>query len=576
MSRDPLFRPYRCVPILALVCVLGAGGCGSDPAAVGLVAQGLAVDSLSINNGLPYTRTTSVTLTLTTRLGNRPVTMCVTNAAACTPEPYLTTKRWLLDPTEGLKTVSVTLDDRRGGITALQATVTLDTTVPVAGALTATGSDNRVSLAWDPAIDAVSGVQRYRLMMRTAVAPTSCNDGQLLYQGTDVAYEHITARNSVTYGYRICPVDFAGNVGVGTTAVARAAPEFDPPTGTVTINTGALLTRLHSVTLDLTAADANPVTSVCISQTATCTNWVPWAATKRWELRGPDGLFTVNVWFRDSFMNVSAAPVSASITLDTLQPSLPVLSTIIGIDNIVLNWTAATDVNGIDSYTLVWVTGRTPPVSCSVGTLAYTGLNLTYTDTAGPPGMRTYRLCVTDMAGNVNTRAVIMAMQGPNALPSVIFPSTNLEPANAEPARAKLLDSLHLQMTRSNGFAQARQNTLEVVSDAIDDDTLELRAGLHATLGVSGLAQLYKWAEEADPAVQLFYKDHGIEDSDAKADAVYHFVMALIEEGARIDGIAIERDRGLVLYPVEEYERSTTKRFARLGVGVVYREVELQ
>jgi hypothetical protein len=289
--------------------------------------------------------------------------------------------------------------------------VQLDTTVPVAGLLSAAPSDGLVSLSWAGATDGLSGVLRYRLMMASGIVPPSCNYGQRLYDGPNTSFQHTTVRNGATYGYRVCPIDVAGNTGVGETALARPAPEYDPPAGTVTINGGALLTRSHSITLDLTATDASTVQSVCVSQTASCTNWVPYNATRPWELRGPDGLYAVNVWFRDNYGNVSA-PEQATITLDTLIPSLPVITTTtISHDGVLVEWTAATDASAIVDYTLVYAQGQSPPASCTSGTLAYTGLNLSYLDTAGPPGFRTYRLCVTDEAGNVNTRAVKTAIQ---------------------------------------------------------------------------------------------------------------------------------------------------------------------
>lgn len=553
--------PSRYAPTLALVCLLGAGGCASDPTSVALAALGIPVDGVVINEGAPNTRSTTVTLNVTTSPTNRPRTMCVTNTSTCTFEPFARTKRWLLTPGDGDKTVSVTLDDGSGNQTALQATVVLDTTVPVAGALTATPSDGLVSLSWAAASDALSGIQSYRLMMSSTIVPPSCNYGQLLYQGADTSFQHTTVRNGGTYGYRVCPIDAAGNTGVGETASARPAPEYDPPTGSVTINAGDLLARVYPVTLDLTATDASAISSVCISQTSTCTNWVAFSTTKAWTLRGPNGLVTINVWFRDVYGNTSA-PQSATITLDTLAPSLPALTTTIDSDGITLTWSAATDLNGVASYTLVWTAGKAPPASCSVGNLAYMGPDLTYVDTLGPPSFRGYRLCATDEAGNRNTGVVASAFQLSNVLLNVIAVST--DPSVASPAaafdaaesarghtlisrelpswavglsRSELLAAVHEQIAQAVDRERRSTAVWNVVNEAIDDDTLELRVGIPATLGVSGLAQVYKWAEEADPEVELGYDDSRIEG--AKAEAVYRLIEDLIAQGARIDRVGI-------------------------------------
>jgi hypothetical protein len=340
----------------------------------------------------------------------------------------------------------------------------------------------------------------------------------------------------------------------------------------VVINAGDLLTRLHTVTLELDATDASPITSVCISQTPTCTSWAPYATTKPWTLRGPNGLVTINVWFRDSFGNTSAAPTSATITLDTLAPSRSTITTIPGRDGIDVSWTAATDINGVASYTLVWMAGTLAPASCNAGTVAYMGTDLMYFDAVGPSGYRSYRLCATDDAGNVNVGSVKTVVQpvstavqqsnifsftaaragqflGGAADPAAerhrLVSSDELPSWTAGLSRAELMQALHEHILQTVGRSRDPLAAWDVVNDAIDDDTLQLRAGIHATLGVSGLAQVFKWAEEADPAVQLYYSDYGIEGSSAKTTAVHRLVQELIEQGARIDGIGTQADRGI-------------------------------
>lgn len=408
--------PTRALSILSLACLAGfdlAGlGCAGDPTSVEVTALALTTDAVVINDGSDFTRNSIVTLNITTSPQNRPRTMCVSNTSACTPEPFANQKRWLLDPGDGSKTISVTLDDGAGTVTALSAVIQLDATVPVAGTLNAAPSDGRVSLSWDVGSDALSGVGSYRLMMSSITTPPSCFFGQNIYEGPATSFEHTTVQNGGTYGYRICPIDNAGNIGVGVTASARPAPEFDPPTGSVTINTGDLMTNNAQVSLDLTASDASTVTAVCISQTATCTtNWQPYAATKPWTLHGTNGLFTLNVWFRDEYGNVSTTPATASITLDTIKPAVSTLTAQIDLDGVHLAWTAATDVNMIASYTLVWVPGKAAPPNCSYGTVVYTGTDLMYVDATGPQGFRTYKLCATDEAGNINAGAPVTAYQ---------------------------------------------------------------------------------------------------------------------------------------------------------------------
>jgi len=105
------------------------------------------------------------------------------------------------------------------------------------------------------------------------------------------------------------------------------ASDTTPPTGTVTINGGAAHTNNPVVTLGLTAVDAGGVTQMCIANTnlTTCTSWETYANSKSWHLDGEtDGAKTVYAWFKDTAGNVSAAPSTATIVLDTILPSLTV------------------------------------------------------------------------------------------------------------------------------------------------------------------------------------------------------------------------------------------------------------
>src|SRR4029077_9371009 len=119
--------------------------------------------------------------------------------------------------------------------------------------------------------------------------------------------------NGVQYSYRVCAIDAATNQSTGATLSARPAPEREGPVGTVLISSGAEYAKSTAVTLTLSATDASVVTSMCVSNTTTCTSWVAYARTKTWTL-GTTGI--VYAWFRDSWGNVSATPATDSIVID--------------------------------------------------------------------------------------------------------------------------------------------------------------------------------------------------------------------------------------------------------------------
>jgi hypothetical protein len=66
----------------------------------------------------------------------------------------------------------------------------------------------------------VSGIKGYTLVYDTSSIPASCDSGTQIYSGTGTSYSHSSLTNGVTYYYRICAADEAGNTSAGATADA--------------------------------------------------------------------------------------------------------------------------------------------------------------------------------------------------------------------------------------------------------------------------------------------------------------------------------------------------------------------
>ena len=94
-----------------------------------------------------------------------------------------------------------------------------------------------------------------------------------------------------------------------------------PPTGTVTINSGAPYTGTSTVTLSLLATDDSGVVSQMrfSSDNRTYFPPEPYATAKTWTLTPGDGSKSVYVQFSDPAGNWSPT-ASASITVDTTPP----------------------------------------------------------------------------------------------------------------------------------------------------------------------------------------------------------------------------------------------------------------
>ena len=110
----------------------------------------------------------------------------------------------------------------------------------------------------------------------------------------------------------------------GNTASAILTVTYDnvPPTGTLSINSGAQYTNTTLVNLTLSATDnSGTVGNMWICNDAAFDNgtWQTYATSTAWTLSPGDGLKTVYVLFEDPAGNISSA-ATASITLDTTPP----------------------------------------------------------------------------------------------------------------------------------------------------------------------------------------------------------------------------------------------------------------
>jgi hypothetical protein len=383
-------------------------------AATAIREVGPPVGELQINGGAVATNTRHVTLTLTGGGGVAPLRLCVSNDEDCDPlEAFTATRSWELTDVDGVKTVRVLLKDAAGRQSTWSASIRLDRQAPTGSSLRASAGAEQVSLSWSAASDVGSGVASYRLVYAERAAP-SCNGDGLLYTGSARSFTHAAVTDGAIYGYRVCPIDAAGNVGLGSSVAARPAPEFEPPLGTLTINAGAARTARTSVTLSLAATDDNGVAAMCISNRATCSAWEPYAPERAWTLDSASsvaGLARVYAWFKDGYGNVTPTAVTASITLDAPETTRETFHADAATNSIRLHWSPADDASTVVGYTLVFARGTAAPEACSQGSVLYAGSARAY-DHVGlqSGGSYSYRVCAFDRAGNL-TRGVTLSAQ---------------------------------------------------------------------------------------------------------------------------------------------------------------------
>lgn len=175
------------------------------------------------------------------------------------------------------------------------------------------------------------------------------------------------------------------------------------PEGTIVLASGSVFSTSLQVEASLNSADAT-VTEMCLSNTNTCTSFVPFSPTIPVTLSPGDGTKTVFAFFKNSSGLVSTTPAQDSIVVDTTLPSSGSLSVAKRGNGISGRIGTATDANGVAKYRVVVKTNATP-ANCDDGQVVYDAVNagsFSHNNVARN-NTYNYRLCVTDSAGNRTT-----------------------------------------------------------------------------------------------------------------------------------------------------------------------------
>ncbi len=196
--------------------------------------------------------------------------------------------------------------------------------------------------------------------------------------------------------------DNAGNVVQVTDTIIL---DTTPPTGSVAINDGAIYTTSSNVTLTMSAADANGVAEIMVSNNGTFSDavWEPYTASKLWTLTTGDGDKTVYVKYKDKAGFESTA-CSDDIILDTTPPAQvqDVVVTTISSSELGISWTDNTEETDLQHYNVYRSTTGGGPYD-----FVASPITSSYTDT-GLAASTTYyyRITAMDEAGNEGVLSV--------------------------------------------------------------------------------------------------------------------------------------------------------------------------
>ncbi|MGY1619433.1 endo-1,4-beta-xylanase [Geodermatophilus sp. SYSU D00691] len=148
----------------------------------------------------------------------------------------------------------------------------------------------------------------------------------------------------------------------------------------------------------------------------------------------------------------------------------------------------------------------------------------------------------------------------------------------AEELRAILED--HVRTVAAHFAGDIQQ--WDVVNEIFNDDeagsfreTIWYQA--YEELGLPGeqyVADVFRWAHEADPDALLFYNDYNLEFTGPKSNAAYAFVQELLADGVPIHGVGFQGHLD-TQYGYPDL-RNNLQRFADLGLEVALTEVDIR
>ena len=140
---------------------------------------------------------------------------------------------------------------------------------------------------------------------------------------------------------------------------------------------------------------------------------------------------------------------------------------------------------------------------------------------------------------------------------------------SAEVLKARMKSHISKLVGRYKG----RVHGWDVVNEAILDNGSYRQSKFYQILGEEYLPLAFQYAQEADPAAELYYNDYN-EWVPGKIEAVVRLIKTLKERGIRIDAIGMQAHVSMDSPTIEEYEEAILA-YTKAGVKVMVTEFDL-
>jgi len=154
-------------------------------------------------------------------------------------------------------------------------------------------------------------------------------------------------------------------------------------------------------------------------------------------------------------------------------------------------------------------------------------------------------------------------------LPRWFCVDENGENVTPEVLKQRMKDHIYAVAGRYKG----RVHGWDVVNEAILDDGTWRNSKFYEILGEEYVYLAFQYAQEADPAAELYYNDYN-EWHPGKRETIVKIIKTLKERGIRIDAIGMQGHFGMDYPSFEDYEAAILAYY-NAGVKVMITELDI-
>jgi endo-1,4-beta-xylanase len=115
----------------------------------------------------------------------------------------------------------------------------------------------------------------------------------------------------------------------------------------------------------------------------------------------------------------------------------------------------------------------------------------------------------------------------------------------------------------------------DALNEAVLDEGSYRKTVFYNVIGPDYIADIFRWAHEADPDVKLFYNDYNAEGINAKSDFIYEMLKSLKAKGVPIDGVGFQTHVDSNFSVAGSRMVQNFERFRALGLEVQMTEIDV-